>query len=154
LTSNPSTDEEEEFRNFCMNIWVPGSSNDKPPASVPVLLPVSTESATSSSNNSVATAEKPARIVVPTAIKRVKPTYVQSLRPETAHVADDDVRLTYARAFFNTFNGSEKEDIGRKLHAFCVEDCVMSVKWIGERGMQSPQRLYFQCVAGAYSQPS
>lgn len=69
-----------------------------------------------------------------TSIKRVKPAYVQTLRPETANVSEDDIRLSYAQLFFNTFNGFEKEDLGEKLRAYCVDDCSMSVKWIGERG--------------------
>lgn len=74
-------------------------------------------------------------------IKCVKPAYVQTLRPETSNVSDDDVRLSYAQLFFNTFNGFEKEDLGAKLRAFCVDDCSMSVKWIGERGACHKQQL-------------
>jgi hypothetical protein len=59
---------------------------------------------------------------------------MQTLRPESAQVPEDDIRLTYARTFFNAFNGFEMEDIGGKLAKYCVEDCVMTVKWLGEKG--------------------
>jgi len=71
---------------------------------------------------------------IPASIKRVKPAFVQSLRPEFASVSDDDIRLNYAKLLFNAFNGLEKEDLGQKLRAICVEDCFMSVKWIGDKG--------------------
>lgn len=117
-----------------MNIWVPGSTGERTPASIPAAAHNS-ESGTSSSSNSVVTSEKlAAKPVIPATIKRVKPTYVQSLRPETAHVPEDDVRLSYAKTFFNTFNGFEREELGQKLRSFCVDDCVMSVKWIGDKG--------------------
>lgn len=70
-------------------------------------------------------------------IKRVKPTFMHSLRPEDVKVADDDIRLTYARLFFNLLNGCATEDIQQVLLKCCVDNCEMSVKWIGERGKRS-----------------
>ena len=71
---------------------------------------------------------------VPTSIKRVKPAYVQSLRPESSSVSDDDIRLSYAKLLFNAFNGLEKQDLSQKFRALCVDDPSMSVKWIGDKG--------------------
>ena len=71
---------------------------------------------------------------VPTSIKRVKPAYVQSLRPESSSVSDDDIRLSYAKLLFNAFNGLEKKDLSQKFRALCVDDPSMSVKWIGDKG--------------------
>lgn len=147
-------DEEEEFRSFCSNILEPGNQAP-PPATIPIAskhLPVKSSSAAEPPRQSTAVSVKAPSLAMATSIKRVKPAYVQTLRPETANVAEDDVRLSYAQLFFNTFNGFEKEDLGEKLRAYCVDDCSMSVKWIGERGehlfllFATDVRLCLQCL--------
>lgn len=125
-------DEEDEFRNFCLNLLEPGQIDPN--------APTSTRQGGGGANNikkeGVPSANIPHINTIPASIKRVKPAFVQSLRPEFASVSDDDIRLNYAKLLFNAFNGLEKEDIGQKLKAICVDDCFMSVKWIGDKGEQ------------------
>lgn len=128
-----STDEEEEFRSFCLNVLVPDDVN--------VNSEPSCENSKGESLSSPSSTEshkkihvKNNRTITASTIKRVKPAYVQTLRPESAQVSEDDIRLTYARTFFNTFNGLEQEDLDQKLVTYCVDDVIMSVKWLGEKG--------------------
>jgi hypothetical protein len=129
-----------------MNIVVPNTKDRQAALSASAetnVEPVDTaavhSSSSVSSSGSRGDSSKPTKSAPPVSIKRVKPAYVQTLRPESAQVLDDDVRLTYARTFFNAFNGFEMEDIGCKLAKYCVDDCVMTVKWIGEKGMSKLQ---------------
>ena len=135
------TDEEEEFRSFCLNVLVPDTVNDN---NQPSCENSKGESLSSPSSNESRKKVhvKNTRITTASTIKRVKPAYVQTLRPESAQVSEDDIRLTYARTFFNTFNGLEKEDLDRKLVAYCVDDVTMSVKWLGEKGNYIISVLY------------
>jgi hypothetical protein len=138
-----SIDEEEEFRSFCMGIVAP-STKDRQAAISASAETTNVDNADSagavhssssvSSSGSRSGSFKANKTAPPVSIKRVKPAYVQTLRPESAQVPEDDVRLTYARTFFNAFNGFEMEDIGGKLAKYCVDDCVMTVKWLGEKG--------------------
>ncbi len=82
---------------------------------------------------------------IPTSIKRVKPAYVQSLRPESSNVLDDDIRLSYAKLLFNAFNGLEKTDLSQKFRALCVDNPCMSVKWIGDKGKLN-RFLVISCI--------
>lgn len=110
-----------------MNLLEPGQIDPNAPTSTRHTI----KKEGSSSSNPISI---PHINTIPASIKRVKPAFVQSLRPEFASVSDDDMRLNYAKLLFNAFNGLEKEDLGQKLRAICVEDCFMSVKWIGDKG--------------------
>eukprot|EP01032_Pedospumella_encystans_P027142 gene27142-30683_t len=131
LESNDFIDEEDEFRNFCLNLLEPGQIDPNVSPRSNIMFAMEAKASGGATDRSGGQIFKAG--AVPTSIKRVKPAYVQSLRPESSSVSDDDIRLSYAKLLFNAFNGLEKKDLSQKFRALCVDDPSMSVKWIGDK---------------------